>query len=301
MEKNRLLLVLAALFWGIGFLGVEGALNSGWDTFAILFMRGIIAGILLLSLACRYNKEWYKNKQMIRTSILGGILMWLAFVLQIYGQKASSISVASILTALYVLFTPLIGSIFLKQKHHKHIYLACLVAFLAVVLTSYNGETMSFGWGEILLVICASISALHILLIENLMVHQIALAGTGIQLITMAVCSLPLMLITGQRIQLVGLEYVLFLAIFCSGLAFFLQVYCQQHVPPAVASVILSFESIFGVIGAIILFAEPFTWQVVTACLLMIFAIWLSEYRKTVDSDFLLDITDESDTDIAVD
>jgi len=280
MDRNKILLLIAALFWGLGFLGVQGALTNGWEAFAILLIRGSVAGALLLALANRYNNDWYKNKAMIKKSILGGFLMWLTFMFQIYGQKLSNVSIASILTALYVLFTPIIAGIFLKRKIRIRVLLACLIAFTAVVLTSYNGETLDFGWGEILLVICAMISAMHILLIEDLMIHQVALAGTGIQLITMAVCSLPLMLLSGQRLQIIGLPYVLFLAFFCSGLAFFLQVYCQQHVAPAVASVILSFESVFGVIGAIVVFSEPFTWQVVAACLLVILAIYILEGRE---------------------
>ncbi len=277
MTKHKIYLFIASFFWGMGFLGIQGALNHGWGIFSMLALRGFLAGTIMLVIAFRVHLPWWNDKHFVKRAIFTGFVMWLGFVVQTYGQSLSNVSMASIITGLYVVFTPFIACFFKKQKLPLRVFVASFLAFGAIFLISYDGSGFTFGLGELMLLLAAFIYSVHFLLIESLGNYKIAFALSGIQLITMAVCSLIVMFIIGEGFRTEGLEYVLFLALICSGLAFGLQVLGQEKVNSSLSSLILSLESVFGVIGAIVLFNEPFSFQIVAGCTIMMLAIYLVE------------------------
>jgi drug/metabolite transporter (DMT)-like permease len=57
------------------------------------------------------------------------------------------------------------------------------------------------------------------------------------------------------------------------GIAYTMQVVAQQHVHPAYASIILSFETVFAVIGGWILLNEVLSFRNILRCLLMLAGI----------------------------
>jgi drug/metabolite transporter (DMT)-like permease len=66
-------------------------------------------------------------------------------------------------------------------------------------------------------------------------------------------------------------------ALFSTMLAFLLQIICQKYVVPAQASLIMSLESVFGVICGIIFLHESMTVRTFFGCVLIFTAIYLSE------------------------
>jgi len=276
----KALLLFAAFLWGMGFLGTQQALNRGWQPFALLFVRGFISAIFLLLFSFKAKDKWYKNKELIKHSILAGVVYWAGFTLTIYGQTYSSISTTSVLTGIYVILTPFLAFFIKKHKLSLRIYIASFIAFIAVIVISYTAGSITFTLGEILLLVGAVLYSLHFLFLETLGFFQSAFAVSAIQLLVIATCSFVMMLVTKQTIQVAGFEYILFLALACSGLGFVAQVTGQQYVSSSVASVIISFESVFGVLGAIIAFNEPLDWQIVIACVLMILAIYILEGKE---------------------
>ncbi len=276
----KVLLYVAAFLWGMGFIGVQEAINVGWEPFAILFMRGSIAGSILLFIAFRHNFPWWKDRRFVYRSILAGLIMSIAFAVQTYGQVYSSISMTSVLTVSYVVITPFAANMIKKQNLSKNVYIGCFIALISVFIISYQGGSWAFGIGEILLLIGAILYALQFLMIESLGNNKVAFALSGIQLIVMAAFSFVMMLITGQTLQIEGIQYTIALAIFCSGLGFYLQVMTQEVVSSSIASFILSLESLFGVLGAVIIMGDVLTWQIGLGCILMLVAIYFVEKKK---------------------
>ena len=73
---------------------------------------------------------------------------------------------------------------------------------------------------------------------------------------------------------------MLFLGIFCTMLAFFLQTLCQKFVPPGTASLIMSLEAVFGVFFAWLILGEILSLRMAFGALLVFVAILLSQ-KKT--------------------
>ena len=70
---------------------------------------------------------------------------------------------------------------------------------------------------------------------------------------------------------------MLFLAVFASVVAFGIQNVSLAHVPPTQASLLLSLESVFGVVFSILLYGEQMTLRLVAGFVLIFAAIVISE------------------------
>ena len=62
-------------------------------------------------------------------------------------------------------------------------------------------------------------------------------------------------------------------------MAYTLQIYGQKNTPPVLASLILSMESVFAVLGGMAILGETLTFKEGLGCVIMISAILLSQLR----------------------
>ncbi|MBS3991891.1 MAG: DMT family transporter [Erysipelothrix sp.] len=244
-------LFLSAFLWGFGFVAVEGALISGWDPMALLAARGFIGGSLLLIFS--YRRKFWKNKELMIEGIKAGFFLTLGFVGQTYGQALSGPANASFITAMYVIFVPIIGALWYKHKITPIVVLTSITAFIGVALISVQGS-IRINIGDIWLLGGAIFFAVHIIRLSQLSRFNDSLSLTTIQLFTMSAISSTFLLFTDTNFTSSGLYYVLYIGLISSGIAFFLQTFGQKSVASSVASIILTFEAIFGVLGSAIVF-----------------------------------------------
>jgi len=244
-------LFLSAFLWGFGFVAVEGALISGWHPMALLATRGLIGGFLLLLFS--HRRKFWKNKKLMYEGIKAGVVLTLGFIGQTYGQAISGPANAAFITAMYVIFVPIIGTIWYKDKIHPLVIVTSITAFIGVALISVQGS-LRVNVGDVLLLGGALFFAVHIVKLSQLSHFNDSLSLTTIQLFTMSAISSTFLLFTSTNFTLSGLYYVLYIGLISSGIAFFLQTFGQKAVTSSVASIILTFEAIFGVLGSAIVF-----------------------------------------------
>ncbi|MFV0255603.1 MAG: DMT family transporter [Erysipelotrichaceae bacterium] len=280
-KTYKFLLLLVAIFWGSGFVASQYALDAGWQPFTILSLRGFIAGGILLLISLKNKIPWYTNQKLWFILIIGGLLMFLGFALQLYGQKATSVSMASIFVGIYVLLTPIIASFFKKNYLTLKLFIACSIAFVAILIACYSGGALVFGWGEFLLLLSSLLFASHFLVIESLSSYKIAFVVSGVQLLVMGFAAMIMSFISGENYHLhtEALGSILYLAIVCSGATLVLQSYAQEKVNSTMASLIVSSESIFGVLGAVLIYGDQFSWNIALGCCLMFLAIIMMDIK----------------------
>ena len=119
--KATLALFCGAFIWGLAFIGVDNALANNWESFPLLMCRGIIGGLALLLFS--FKKKWWLNKKILKLGFISGLLYFIGFACQTSGQSLSSVPNAAFLTALNILFVPLISRIFLHKKSHSFVYI----------------------------------------------------------------------------------------------------------------------------------------------------------------------------------
>lgn len=271
-NKGKLALILAAFIWGISFTAVQQALNSGWETFSLLGMRGLLAGTSIGLLGLK--RQFWKNKALMRDGILAGFLLTLGMALQTIGQNLSTVQNASFITVLYVVFIPLM----LWKKHSItfSIILAIIFAVSGTAILSLNNQ-LHFQIGDLFVVGAAFVFAVHIIFLSHIAHHNDVVAASSIQSLTMAILSFMIAFVLKQGIPTQGWIYVLYAGILSSGLAFLLQMYGQSHVHPTISGLLLTLESLFGALGAIFILNEAFTLRVVLGGSLMMMSVVILE------------------------
>lgn len=273
---GKMSLFASAFLWGFGFVAVDGALSSGWNPMLLLGVRGLIGGLFLHFFA--FRRRYYLNRRMLKDGWLAGLYLTLAFAFQTYGQALSGASNAAFITALYVIFTPIILSIRNRKMMPKLVMFAAFVSMVGVGLISIQGD---FRWqiGDVYLVLGAWMFAVHILQLEKLAHYDDALSITTIQLFTMGVVSMAFALVMNVSVPSSGYGYVVYCGLISSGIAFFLQTFGQKHVPSSTASIIMTFEAIFGVIGAMVFLHEVLSSRMLLGGLLLIGSVLVIELK----------------------
>jgi drug/metabolite transporter (DMT)-like permease len=265
-------LLTSALLWGVAFVAVQEAINRGWTPFMLLGVRGVLASLALVGFALK--RRFWEKPELIKQSIVAGIILFLGFVFQTYGQMYSSVSNASFITVMYVVFIPLL--MWRKRPINGWTLFGVGLAVIGTAVLTMR-ESLSFHTGDALLLACAVVFAYHIMAVEKLAPFNDSLSATFIQVLTLGVLGFGMALLTGGKLPTQGWIYVAYAGIISSGLAFFLQTYGQKHVNSTVAGILLTLEALFGAMGAILILGEPVTISTVFGGFLMMSAVFMVE------------------------
>jgi drug/metabolite transporter (DMT)-like permease len=148
-------------------------------------------------------------------------------------------------------------------------------------------ETFSIAPGDLIILIGAAFWALHILVIDYFVRRTGAIRLSCVQFIVCGLCSLAVMpfadpyFTAGSAVRLenvlAALPAILYTGILSSGAGFTLQAVGQKYANPTVASIIMSTEAIFGVIGGFLILGERFTPREMLGCVLMFAAVILAQ------------------------
>lgn len=284
MKRNQaiFLLVLTTIIWGMGVV----AQIAGMDyihPFALNVHRSLAAGLFLLVVLLFFPKlrdVGTDLKATIKGGICCGICLSVAMALQQYGLQFTTAGKAGFITALYIVLVP-IGGVLLNHAISKKTWLAVAIAALGLYFISIQkGAGFSMGRGEFLIFLCAIAFTVHILVIDRFADRVDGVAMSCIQFFTAAVLSLFFVLPT--RASLFGeytkaLPAILYLGILSSGVGFTLQIMGQRHTDPTTASLILSLESVFSLLGGMLILKESMTLREGLGCVLLFVAILIAQ------------------------
>ena len=281
MKQNttlgKLALFTAAFLWGISFIAVEQAMALGWTPFALLGVRGLLAAVAIGFFALKH--QFWADRSLMMESALAGFLLFLGLALQTYGQALSTVSNASFLTVMYVVFIPIL--MMRSQKTSFAVLLAIAFAVIGTGFLTLQGD-FSFNLGDTLLIACAWVFAAHIVVVGHIMKTQKASSVATIQSLTMSALGFGFAMMNGHTLPNVGYGYVAFAGLGSSGLAFALQLYGQKHVEPTITGLMLTLEALFGALGAILILREPFTFNILFGGMFMMLAILTIELGPQV-------------------
>jgi drug/metabolite transporter (DMT)-like permease len=208
-----------------------------------------------------------------------GIIITVATAFQQYGIEQTEAGKAAFITALYVVFVPIISSLFGKKPSVTAL-ISIPIAVAGFYLMCINvGEV--FAAADLLVLICALIFALHIISVDRLSVNCDGVRMSCVQFATALVLNTAISLIIGESYTVLdftlALPSLLFLGILSSGVAYTLQIIGQKEADPTVSSMILSLESVFGVIGGAILLSERMSAREYIGCGVVFLAVFLAQ------------------------
>lgn len=262
-----LVLLLCALLWGVGFLAMKSAMTH-MGPFTFTGIRYLMAGIFVLPIAILE----YRRKKRIAPVPLNRRQRWLLallsalFLIATYLQQAglitSTVTNGGFLTALYVLFVPVIAFAVTRHRPHGVLYLGVPMALIGIYCLN-GGKLDGFVAGDFLLIASAAFWAGHMFTLGT-MVQQTALPFT-ISTVSFFVAGLAAVLI-GLAIETPDLTSIgdawlelIYSGLIATGVALSLQAVAQRYVPPANAAIIIGAESLFAALAGALFRDERLT------------------------------------------
>lgn len=310
MRKHlpSLLFLLAAAIWGFAFPIQKGL--AVLPVFTVGSIRYLLAAVFLFlilplldrlrgngrhlfsrhgSVICDERGKVTARRaglDFTRKELLGGVacgsVLAVASSLQQSGIGAGTDSgKAAFITALYVLIVPIIYLCFGKRSP-VHVWVSVGIAVIGFYLLCVK-DNLTVEASDLTVLVCSVVFSLHIIVIGLFSPGCDGVRLSCIQFFTAFVISTPITLIVDGApdwsLVLECLPGLLYFGVCSGGIAYTLQVVGQgmKGVNPAVASIILSLESVFGAIGGAVLLGEVMTPKEYVGCGIVLLAVILSE------------------------
>ncbi len=255
---GRLAILAAALIWGASFVGMK-ELTAVMPVQYVLAIRFTLsAAVMSLALLPRLKRL---TRSTVWRGLVIGVFLYAAYAFQTYGVSLTTPGKNAFLTAIYCVLVPFLYWLVDRVRPDRFNLIAAVAAVIGIGMVSLDGD-LSLGLGDGLTLVGGVFFAAHMVAIAKLSRGRDALLITLFQFAGTAVCAWvgallfeeapPLAVFTPES---VGVMAYLVLCATCLTLTF--QTYGQQHTPPSAAAILLSLESVFGVIVSVIAGERP--------------------------------------------
>lgn len=274
------MLFSAALIWGTSFFIMKNTL----DVVPVLSLLAIrfTTGAALLSLICWKKWKTFTPDYLWRGAVIGGFL-FLAYTVQTFGLSLTTPSKNAFLTSVYCVLVPFLTWAVMKRRPDRYNIIAALLCVTGVGLVSLNGA-LSVNAGDLLTLACAVFYACHIVAVEKvsqgkdiylLTTFQFAFAALYAWAGSLWTEDFPLRTLADPAVLLP----MAYLCVLCTTVCLLFQNVGQFWSDPASTSVILSLESVFGVLFSVIFYGDPLTARLLAGFGLIFVAVVCSETK----------------------
>ena len=265
-------LLAVAAAWGAAFVVMKPAIERQ-SVNSFLATRFVVAVVVMILLRPSVLRKI--NKEMLLKGSLAGLFLGTGYIFQTLGLARTGAAITGFVTGLYVVLTPLIAAVFLKEKIKAFTWFCVVLATIGLALLSLRG--WSVGIGEALVFVSAIAFAAHIVTLSKWSLGFDAYALTIVQL---SICAL----LTG--VISIGQGYekptdsgvwgvVIFTAVIATAVAFIVQTWSQAHMSSTKVAVILTMEVVFAALFAVAFGGESLTLQVSIGGAMVLLAMYL--------------------------
>lgn len=274
------MLFAAAFIWGSSFFIMKDAL----DALPVQYLLAIrfTSGAVLLGLLCWKKWNRFTPDYLWRGAIIGGFL-YLAYSVQTYGLALTTPSKNAFLTAVYCVLVPFLYWAFARVRPDRYNVIAAVLCVAGVGLVSLTGE-LTVNPGDGLTLVSAVFYASHIVAVAKvstgkdiylLTVFQFAFSGLYAWTGGAVTETFPAQALARPEVVLP----LVYLAVMATTVALLFQNVGQVWSDPASASVILSLESVFGVLCSVVFAGDQVNGRMLLGFVLIFIAVVCSETK----------------------
>lgn len=293
--RGNIMLLITAIIWGSAFVAQSVAMDY-LGPFTFNSVRNFVGSLVLIPVILVFDsirkkeqaaanvpeptdeEKKAQRKVLIKGGVACGIFLFLASNTQQIGIQYTTVGKASFITALYIIIVPIFG-LFLRKKVRPILWLCVALGAVGLYLLCIN-EGFSIAKGDLIVILCAVLFAGHIMVIDHFSPKADGVKLSCIQFFVVAVLSTVAMLITEEpKLSLILMAWkpILYAGVLSSGVAYTLQVVAQKDTDPTVASLLLSLESVFGVLAGMLVLHEMMSGREILGCIIMFAAIILAQ------------------------
>lgn len=283
--KANLMLIAAAMIWGAAFVAQSVGMEYV-EPYTFLGCRSILGFLVLLPVIAWMDRQKsarqegcaYQKRDLLIAGLLCGVIMFVSTAFQQVGLLYTTAGKSGFITALYVVLVPVIG-LLMGKKAPVSVWIGVILAAAALYLLCIN-EGFSIGKGELLTLGCALCFSLHIIVIDHFSARVDGVKLSCLQFLVSGICGLICMAVFETPSLSAILKCWLpigYAGVLSCGVAYTLQILGQKDTKPAVASILMSLESVFAVVFGALLLRERLAVKEYLGCALMFAAIILAQ------------------------
>jgi len=275
-----LLLGLATIFWGLGFVGSRWTFLS-YDPHWSHGLRYLFAGTLAFFLL-----YFRKGLKFNKVTFFCGVLLWIGLQLQTIGIELTTLAKSGFLTTFYAIFTPILGMLLRGDRYQKAYWALVLLALTGVAFLC-GLEVSGLNLGDFYIILSSVFFSLHIFAVDkyghyydslNFNFQQCVVMGIIGGIWAFSFSGVPDLspLISVDALTLPSALWGFFiLSILSSLVAFSIQIYAQKGIPAHIVSLIFLLESVFSALFGYFFFQETLNQTEVFGAFLIILAVAL--------------------------
>lgn len=285
-----ILFFIATVIWGFAFIAQKSA--TAIPPFVVGAIRSLLATLFLFALIPLMDKISKNGRKLIsknkildftKTELIGGtvigVIITVATTFQQYGITNTEVGKASFITGLYVVIVPIIAT-FLGKRPGILSSISIPIAIVGFYFLCIEPGS-SLNPADLLVLVCAVIFAIHIISVDHFSKKCDGVRMSFIQfLVSFVLNSLAAIILKEpfdtEIIASAWLSLV-FLGIMSSGIAYTLQILGQKAADPTISSIILSMESVIGVVGGALFFNEHMNNRQVFGCIVVLCAVIMAQ------------------------
>jgi len=235
----QLALLVTTILWAATFPATKLALDQVLP-FPFLFLRFLFGTLAVIVVFACVRRTIRRDAATLRMAGIASIFLFIGYATQTVGLRYTTASNSAFITALYVVFVPL----FLR-RFNLRLWIALILAVAGLWLLIRPSTEMNVG--DIYTLVCAVAFALHIIAVEVFVVRSDIPSFSAWQLVMVTGALVGPAFLEGYRPGAVTFTPVLVGALVITGvgataLAFFVQVWAQQHVPAQRVALIFALE-----------------------------------------------------------
>ena len=297
--RANLLLLLTAVIWGCAFAAQDVAADV-LEPMSFNGSRMLLAALTLLPVCFFSDRRAVKAgkgmawKQMDRsqrkTLVLGGVCCGIMLALGSITQQVgltlgTGAGKAGFITALYIVLVPLTG-LFFGRRLGRLIWTAVVLSVAGLYLLCMQGS-FTLDPGDGMLILCAGCFCGHILVVDHFSRRTECVKMSCIQFFTTtAICLAGAFLFenpTWEAVRTCAIA-IIYAGVFSGGVGYTLQILAQRDAEPAVASLLMSLESVFAVLAGWVLLGDALSLRELFGCALMMGGIVLAQLSQKTNN-----------------
>jgi drug/metabolite transporter (DMT)-like permease len=260
--------------WGSTFFLIKDVLEH-MPVLDFLGVRFAIAAVVMVIAFWRHLRRL--DARAWRRGALLGLVYGVAQILQTAGLATTDASVSGFITGMYVVLTPLLGALLLRQRTSAATWLAVVLATAGLAVLSLKG--LAVGTGEALTLASAAVYALHILGLGAWSTQRDAVGLSTVQMIVIAVVCLGSASTDGVTLPPTGGAWVavVYMALVAGAGALLVQTWAQSHLTATRAAIVMTTEPVFAALFAVLFGGEVLGIRVVFGGALVLAAMYIVE------------------------
>jgi drug/metabolite transporter (DMT)-like permease len=265
LPVGTLLILVSTVLWGSTFVVIKGALGQA-DPLELVFFRSTTA-LLVVAPFLRWT-----DPKALRAGLELGVWMGMGHILQTVGLMHTTTNKSAFLTALYVLFVPIMNALWGKRVSVA-VWCCAGLALLGTGLLAY--EHTPPNRGDVLTILSAAMYAMYMVRMETLCHAGRSIDLAGFQALGAALCALAFGLREAPSLASVPWGASLYLGVVIGLGCVLLQTEGQKHVPAAKAAVLFAAEPVWASVFAYAFQDERLGGRGFLGAFLIVFAVAL--------------------------